>query len=138
MSELSLSEAAVQRLLAKIEINDTTGCHIWTASVDGHGYGQFSLNGRPRKVHQILWCAWGLEVPEGLELDHVCKTKRCCNPLHLELVTHQENIRRAYAGKPFRCGHSNHPSNIYIRPSNGQKRCRICKYAQELAAKAKR
>jgi hypothetical protein len=43
-------------------------------------------------------------VPEGLELDHLCRVTTCVRPSHLEPVTTGENVRRrnlALAGKPW-------------------------------------
>lgn len=38
-------------------------------------------------------------MPEGLELDHLCRVRCCCNPSHLEPVTRAENIRRGLRAK---------------------------------------
>ena len=42
---------------------------------------------------------WPGPIPEGLELDHLCKNGKCVNPAHLEPVTHAENIRRSRLAK---------------------------------------
>jgi hypothetical protein len=33
-------------------------------------------------------------VPEGMELDHLCRVRHCVNPSHLEVVTHSVNVIR--------------------------------------------
>lgn len=71
-------------------------CWIWTASLN-KGYGQAAW-GTPSKMRQAYKVAYELlvgPVPEGLDLDHLCETKPCVNPAHLEPVTHAENVRRA-------------------------------------------
>lgn len=44
--------------------------------------------------HKRAWRFKNGPVPEGLELDHLCRVRACINPDHLEPVTHQENARR--------------------------------------------
>lgn len=82
------------RFREKIAIDDT-GCHVWTAVKDKDGYGQFRDGARTRQAH--IW-AWENStqgaLPDGFELDHICRNRSCVNPSHLELVTHSENIRR--------------------------------------------
>jgi hypothetical protein len=134
-TDLKLEGNDVYRFWKKVNFHDPYGCHLWTASLDGHGYGQFSLGGRPRKAHQIAWVAKHEEMPEGLELDHTCRRPACVNTDHLEPVTHQENIERAFKVRPFLCGHPKTPENTYVRPSTGHRRCRTCKSAQEKAAR---
>ena len=41
-----------------------------------------------------MWEKKNGPVPEGFELDHICRQRDCMNPEHLELVTHQENYFR--------------------------------------------
>lgn len=89
------------RFWAKV---DKSGeCWLWTASTDSHGYGQY----RNRGAHRVAF-EWEVgEVPQGMELDHLCHTldeeclgrrcihRRCVNPAHLEPVTPTENQLRS-------------------------------------------
>ena len=82
------------RFREKIAIDDT-GCHVWTAAKDKDGYGQFRDGDKIRQAHS--WAceqSTGNPLPEGFEIDHICRNRACVNPQHLELVTHTENIRR--------------------------------------------
>jgi len=74
----------------------TTGCWLWTASMGQRGYGRFRLSAERRSVnaHKVAYDALVGAVPEGLELDHLCRVKSCCNPDHLEPVTHLVNVLR--------------------------------------------
>lgn len=80
-----------ERIAANLERRGD--CLWWTASVDSNGYPQVWMNGKNRRVHRILYEWEHGPIPEGLELDHLHE-RRCVN--HVELVTHQENIRRAF------------------------------------------
>lgn len=73
-----------------------TMCHVWTGTKTTGGYGQTRVRGglRRRYAHIAAWEAVNGPVPDGLELDHLCRVTSCCNPEHLEAVTHAENIRR--------------------------------------------
>lgn len=141
------------RFWAKVDKNgplpsnrpDLGPCWIWKGHVKPNGYGQFSLGslgnyGKPNAhvfAYQILCGA----IPEGLELDHLCRLPRCVNPFHLEPVTHSENIRRGWWAlhKPkTHCsfGHPYTPENTYYR-TDGKKECRICRTIKGLYRRRK-
>lgn len=75
----------------------TDGCWGWTAATTSDGRGRFNLRNpaRTRYAYGIAYEWLVGPVPEGLELDHLCRNPNCVNPAHLEPVTHQENLRRA-------------------------------------------
>lgn len=78
-----------KRFINKVEF--TENCWNWTASLDSHGYGSFWDGKRNVKA-----CNWLYEqlfyTTKGLVKDHLCRNRRCVNPLHLREVTHKENI----------------------------------------------
>lgn len=62
----------------------------------GPGYSYIRANKVVRKAHVVLYEYFVGPIPNGYELDHVvCGHKWCCNPYHVEPVTHKENCRRA-------------------------------------------
>lgn len=80
-----------------------TDCWLWMGSLDGHGYGQIqtgrvSVNGHhaPDKAHRVSYELHVGPIPEGLQLDHLCRNPSCVNPKHLEPVTNQENTQRGW------------------------------------------
>jgi hypothetical protein len=105
------------------------GCLIWIGATGGGGdsYGNFYLDGRPRWAHIVAYEWANGPVPEGLELDHLCRRSLCVNPAHLEAVTHAENIRRGLRGalhvSPPAC-RNGHPFTPENRTKNQQ--CRVC------------
>ena len=79
---------------------DTTGdCWVWTAGIAGGGYGYFWHEGRMQRAHRLLFKNVVGEVPSGIDLDHLCRNRRCVRPDHLERVTRSENLRRGAAAR---------------------------------------
>ncbi len=69
-------------------------CWLWRASRARDGYGHIRLEGRFRMAHRLAYEFLRDQVPEGMQLDHTCRVKRCVNPWHCEIVTAAENCRR--------------------------------------------
>ena len=113
------------------------GCWVWTASDNGFGYGLFKVGRNMRRVHKLVYEAIHGPVPSGLELDHLCRNRRCCNPAHLEAVTKSVNQKRGLAGLASsrraaaitHCpsGHEYNEANSYYVKTNRGGRGRKCK-----------
>jgi hypothetical protein len=79
-------------ILSHIEVDEETGCWLWTGRTDDDGYGIIYLHtlrpdgtrsrGTSRySAHKVAWEVWNGPMPEGLtDLDHLCRTRRCCRP----------------------------------------------------------
>lgn len=112
------------------------GCWLWTGPTTPNGYGKYRLPGqRERVAHRILWEHARLqEVPDGMQLDHLCRTRLCVNPDHFEVVTPSENtMRQAHANRlKTHCknGHEYTPDNTSI-DSAGKRRCKTCHRERE-------
>lgn len=98
-------------------------CWLWTAGTNRDGYGAFrrANRGKMVKAHRYAFAEAHGEIPEGTELDHLCRVRRCVNPTHLEPVAHAENMRRARS-EVCSLGHVKE-----LMPS-GRWRCRRCDY----------
>ena len=117
-----------------------SGCWYWRCAIDAQGYGVTTIKNGTRLVHRIVYENLVKSVPPGFELDHLCRCKSCCNPYHLEIVTHQENVKRGLAGKntilaaktmtTCKKGHAWISENIVLRKS-GKKLCKLCKRKYE-------
>lgn len=108
----------------------TEDCWIWTAARLATGYGLWhppKASGRKMGVaHRFAFEAMVGPIPEGLQLDHLCRTPGCVKPTHLEPVTHQENqLRRRGVKDECRQGHDLNAANKYIR-ADGSYQCRAC------------
>ena len=121
----------------KIEDNitiDSNECWIWLRFKDRDGYGRIKVNGKRQAIHRLSYETYVGPIPEGLQLDHLCRVRHCINPDHLEPVTNAENSRRGNTGKvnnhqaiKTHCpqGHEYNEENTY-RWKN-QRCCRTCR-----------
>lgn len=75
-----------------------SGCWIWQGANSGigrgGGYGRISINNCTSAVHIVVYTHFFGYVPNKKQLDHLCMNRLCCNPNHLELVSHKENQKR--------------------------------------------
>ncbi len=80
----------------KVRIQDD-GCWAWTGALFENGYGAFwdTNNDTNVRAHRAAYQLLRGAIPEGLELDHLCRVRHCVNPHHLEAVTRSENLRRS-------------------------------------------
>lgn len=122
------------RLLARAIINPETCCWEWAGAKTPEGYGRIKRDGAMYATHREAYRLWfAADVPEGLEIDHLCRVRNCLNPDHLEAVTGRTNKLRSegFAGlnaAKTHCdsGHEFTPENTYITPA-GARSCRECK-----------
>lgn len=136
--------SAADRFWAKVEKNGANGCWIWAGARNGQGYGNFWLEGHYVSAHRFAYRLLIGEPAVGLDLDHLCRVPACVNPIHLEPVTHRENVRRgsslaALNAEKVQClrGHAFTEVNTYI-DAKGQRSCRICRAAAARAYRARR
>lgn len=80
---------------------DDNGCWIWQRGLNSFsGYGML---GR-QWAHRVVYEREFGPIPEGLELDHLCRVRACVNPVHLEPVTKNENAKRGLTGRHPKLG----------------------------------
>lgn len=111
-------------------------CWEWKGRDNDRGYAQVVIDGSRRYVHRLVWETLVGPIPNGLELDHLCRNTLCVNPDHLEVVSHAENVKRGNCGvhnrNKKRCpkGHLLSGSNLYVAPGTNKRHCRACRKEQ--------
>lgn len=117
-------------------IKKTNDCWVWTGELTGSGYGRVRIKGKNFSAHRYVFELLIKPVPEGLQIDHLCRNRTCVNPRHLEPVTGSENVKRAWAVRikdKLNCpkGHPYSGDNLYILTDrkNGQtwRNCKMCR-----------
>lgn len=88
------SEPIGLSLLFWVKVGQRGECWEWTGSLGNSGYGRYWSNGRSRLSHRAAYEELIGPIPDGWQLDHLCRNTRCVNPLHLEPVTPRENTLR--------------------------------------------
>lgn len=92
----------LDRFMASI-VPDANGCWRRDRSLNHHGYSIVSLRCRQSGkrywlAHRVTYEVFVADVPEGQELDHLCRNRWCVNPTHLEPVAPKENTARGLLG----------------------------------------
>lgn len=76
-----------------------TPCFIWRGHPNNKGYGQVVLAGKQMYAHRAMYEQRVGPIPEGMQIDHLCRTRLCVNTDHMEPVTHRENLMRGVGAK---------------------------------------
>lgn len=121
----------------KIDKRDD-GCWIWTGSLDREGYGRTRWRGRGYNAHRYVWLRLRGPHAEGLELDHLCRVRACCNPDHLEPVTHQVNIDRGSKATATTCPSGHEYDTVVTRGNRTSRGCSTCIAAWSRAYQARK
>jgi hypothetical protein len=87
-------QPAIERAFDKLDVGD---CWEFTGSLVTKGYGQIRGDDGPLVlVHRLVYEYLVGPIPPGMQLDHLCRNRRCCNPDHLEPVTNRANVLRGW------------------------------------------
>lgn len=104
MHDKETLEKLTKRFFKKVKFQPGD-CWIWQGGSTPKGYGTFN-GGELTKdkkgnyfykkitAHRFAYQLEYGEIPSGYVVDHLCRMPPCVHPLHLEAVTHQENLKR--------------------------------------------
>jgi hypothetical protein len=116
-----------------VDRGHTTPCWIWRGKQKDTGYATMTVptdgpRGRPVRAHRAFYERHVGPVPEGHDLDHLCRVRNCVNPAHLEPVTRRENLRRGtgFIAVHARKTHCPRGHEYDAVDNRGQRFCRQC------------
>jgi hypothetical protein len=109
-----------------------SGCWLWTGTMLWTGYGQVMINKKGKLAHRVAYELFVGAIPQGLTIDHLCRTRICVNPEHLQAVSQRVNTLRgigpsAVNARKTHCprGHELSSDNLYVNPQ-GKRTCKMC------------
>jgi hypothetical protein len=130
-----------ERALARIVVGDD--CWEWAGAHNRDGYGTAYKDGRPQGAHRVIYELLVGPIPDGLQIDHLCRNRGCVNPAHMEPVTKKVNLLRgegvgARFARKTHCanGHPFDAENTRITPA-GYRVCRTCHRNRERGWRAR-
>ena len=118
-------------------VRKTPGCWLWLGAIGSKGYPQFRFEGRTQPAHRVAHVLARGPIPDGFEVDHLCRTPLCVRPSHLEAVPPAVNNLRSGSASSRNArkaccprGHEYDAENTYVHPATGWRRCRRCRANQ--------
>lgn len=135
-----LDARTLMRFASKFDIESDSGCWLWTSSKNHKGYGYMTVDTVSWAAHRLSYLHHTGPIPDGLEIDHLCRVRNCVNPNHLEAVTHRVNIQRTreYSGADCSHGHPRTPENVMTYVKSSGKVVHECIPCHKAKAKRKR
>ena len=121
-------------------------CVLWLGWCTNYGYGRLKHAGQKVYAHRHMYELLVGPIPDGLVIDHLCRTPCCVNPAHMEPVSIVENTARGRAVRMLHgddprthCiyGHPMDAENTYFRTYGGRS-CRACDRRRGRAYEARR
>jgi hypothetical protein len=128
---LFIPERIADRARSRSILDPDSGCLISTYSVGSHGYSQIGWHTDGVRIvtltHRVVWASQRGPIPDGMTVDHMCKTRKCVNIDHLRLLSNFENARRT-SGRDWELGKcvNGHSNSFLTQFSNGKTGCSLC------------
>lgn len=134
LCRLSYLGLKLPKNLANKVIVTEAGCWEWTGAISNKGYAQVGIAGKTASAHRVVYRLMVGPIPEGMQLDHLCRVRHCLNPAHLEAVTQSVNQRRGFAarGPKPACKRGHDTTSPDSRNASGM--CRECDRERHRAA----
>lgn len=133
----------IERILMRTVCDLRTRCWLCAYGSASAEYSQISITCHLVGTHRVIYEAFVGPIPDGYEIDHLCRVPRCCNPTHLEAVPHQINTLRgigpaATNARKKHCIHRHEftPENTYLVGTRRQ--CKECRRAAVRRNQARR
>lgn len=131
-----MAKSIIDKILGSFYVDKS--CWVWTGSINPtSNYGRVYFDSKQNMAHRVMYELLVGDIPNGLQLDHLCRNRSCVNPEHLEPVTIRQNLLRSNITNATinknktHCssGHEFSKKNTYNRKDKNSRECRICRKA---------
>lgn len=121
-------EQRLANILTSVDMGYSTPCLLSSLTKTRKGYTQIKVRQARRYTHRVVYELRVGPVPEGMDLDHLCRVKHCANPDHLEPVTHRVNVLRGESPSAINARKTECPrcGGEFTRDTRGYRICRPC------------
>jgi len=125
------------RFWSRVDRRADDECWPWQGYIDPKwGYGVFHVGqGKSFKAHRYAYELLVGPIPEGLQIDHLCRRPSCVNPRHMEPVTAAEHNLRTHGPRDHKThcpqGHPYNEENSYYKSAGGHRMCKPCLWAAQ-------
>ena len=120
-------QSLTERFCSGFIINVETLCWEWIGSLS-NGYGRLKNNYKSLQAHRVSYELTKGTIQRGLEIDHLCRNRKCVNPDHLEVVTTKINQERSVRATKALCSKGHPLDGITKRKAKKypQRFCKTC------------
>jgi hypothetical protein len=123
------TKPAIERFMEKVSIAEN-GCWLWTGAIKQNGYGFFGIKKncqqKMHNAHRWIYEYHNGPIPDGLTIDHLCRTRNCVNPQHMEPVSITTNILRGSGPSAINAKKTTCPKGHPLVPQPTNVRSRYC------------
>jgi hypothetical protein len=89
-------------ILSKVSKDPKTKCWLWLDHTDKQGYGRIRVDGKMRYGHRISYHLFVKDIDPQSVVHHICNTRRCINPKHLQMISPHENTAEMFERKSYK------------------------------------
>ena len=91
------SNEDIENFWSKVDKKSANECWPWKLMKSKGGYGRLTFQSKDLTAHRVAYTFGKGPIEEGMQINHICCSRDCCNPNHLEVVTCKQNLE--YAAK---------------------------------------
>lgn len=93
---MNLDHTDIDRFWGHVDnFGEWSKCWNWKSGLTSDGYGKFKAKGKTLIASRVAYYLATRYLPDYLFVCHKCDNPKCCNPAHLFLGTHTDNLQDA-------------------------------------------